>query len=85
MANGNLSAGISAVLRDAAIAGCGLALVPEREAQEALNNGQLVRVLPDLEPQRLGIYGLYQSREHQHAALRLFIDAILQQLTSVPE
>lgn len=85
MANGNLSAGISAVLRDAAIAGCGLALVPEREAQDALNNGQLVRVLPDLEPQRLGIYGLYQSREHQHAALRLFMDAIRQQLTSAPE
>ncbi|QOV65195.1 LysR family transcriptional regulator [Kosakonia pseudosacchari] len=85
MANGNLSAGISAVLRDAAIAGCGLALVPEREAQDALNNGQLVGVLPDLEPQRLGIYGLYQSREHQHAALRLFMDAIRQQLTSAPE
>lgn len=85
MANGNLSAGISSVLRDAAIAGCGLALVPEREAQEALKAGKLVRVLPDLEPQQLGIYGLYQSREHQHAALRLFIDAIRQQLNDATE
>ncbi|MGG7445489.1 LysR family transcriptional regulator [Kosakonia oryzendophytica] len=76
LANGNLSAGISSVLCDAAIAGCGLALVPEQEAREALARGTLVSVLPHLEPQRLGIYGLYQSREHQHAALTLFLAAV---------
>lgn len=76
LANGNLSAGISSVLCDAAVAGCGLALVPEQEAREALARGTLVSVLPHLEPQRLGIYGLYQSREHQHAALTLFLAAV---------
>lgn len=75
-ANGNLSAGISSVLCDAAIAGCGVALVPEPEARAALACGALVSVLPHLEPQRLGIYGLYQSRAHQHAALTLFLEAL---------
>ncbi|WP_312690993.1 LysR family transcriptional regulator [Kosakonia sp.] len=79
-ANGNLSAGISSVLCDAAIAGCGIALVPEKEAHTALDSGELVSVLADYVPQPLGIYGLYQSRSHQHVALTLFLQAIAQSL-----
>ncbi|HED1540632.1 TPA: LysR family transcriptional regulator [Kluyvera cryocrescens] len=78
---GNFSAGISSLLCDMAAAGVGLAMVPEIEARSALEKGQLVRVLPHLEPQPLGIYGLYQSRDHQHAALSLFLDALKQHLT----
>lgn len=78
--NGNFSAGISSLLCDMAMADVGLALVPEIEARVGLQSGQLVSVLPQLEPQPLGIYGLYQSRDHQHAALGLFLDAIKQHL-----
>ncbi|WP_337024248.1 MULTISPECIES: LysR family transcriptional regulator [unclassified Pantoea] len=80
--SGNFSAGISSVLCDAAIAGCGLAMVPEMEAQAGIANGQLQCVLPDFTPKTLGIYGLYMSRERQPAALRLFLDAVQQQLAS---
>lgn len=73
---GNFSAGISSLLCDMAEADVGLAMVPEIEARVALASGRLVRVLPQLEPEPLGIYGLYQSRDHQHAALGLFLDAI---------
>lgn len=78
--NGNFSAGISSLLCDMAAAGVGLAMVPAIEARSGLESGCLVRVLPQLEPQPLGIYGLYQSRDHQHAALSLFLDAIKQHL-----
>ncbi|MXP55056.1 LysR family transcriptional regulator [Pantoea sp. Seng] len=78
--SGNFSAGISSVLCDAAIAGCGLAMVPEMEARAGIANGQLQCVLPDFTPKTLGIYGLYMSRERQPAALRLFLDAVQQQL-----
>ncbi|MBS0881998.1 LysR family transcriptional regulator [Pantoea sp. JGM49] len=80
--SGNFSAGISSVLCDAAIAGCGLAMVPEMEARAGIANGQLQCVLPDFTPKTLGIYGLYMSRERQPAALRLFLDAVQQQLAS---
>ncbi len=78
---GNFSAGISSLLCDMAAADVGLAMVPEIEARAGLESGRLVRVLPRWEPQPLGIYGLYQSRDHQHAALGLFLDAIKQHLT----
>lgn len=80
--NGNFSAGISSLLCDMAMADVGLALVPEIEARMGLQSGQLVSVLPQLEPQPLSIYGLYQSRDHQHAALSLFLDAIKQHLAA---
>jgi len=80
--SGNFSAGISSVLCDAAIAGCGLAMVPEMEARAGIANGQLQCVLPDFTPKTLGIYGLYMSRERQPAALRLFLDSVQQQLAS---
>ena len=73
---GNLSAGISALLCESALAGMGIALVPEQEAREGLARGQLIRLLPQLKPRRLPIYGLYLSREHQPAGLRLLLDAL---------
>ncbi|EQC1556413.1 LysR family transcriptional regulator [Citrobacter amalonaticus] len=73
---GNLSAGISSLLCESALAGMGIALVPEKEAREGLAQGRLVRLLPTLQPQRLAVYGLYLSREHQPAGLRLFLEAI---------
>ncbi|MDF7647732.1 LysR family transcriptional regulator [Pantoea sp. Acro-805] len=79
--SGNFSAGISSVLCDAAIAGCGLAMVPEMEARVGITSGQLRCVLPDFAPKTLGIYGLYMSRERQPAALRLFLDAVQQKLS----
>lgn len=73
---GNLSAGISSLLCESALAGTGIALVPELEAREGLAQGKLVRLLPELQPKSLPIYGLYLSREHQPAGLRLLLDAL---------
>ncbi|EKY5001289.1 LysR family transcriptional regulator [Citrobacter amalonaticus] len=73
---GNLSAGISSLLCESALAGMGIALVPEKEARDGLAQGRLVRLLPTLQPRRLAVYGLYLSREHQPTGLRLFLEAI---------
>ena len=73
---GNLSAGISSLLCESALAGMGIALVPEQEAREGLAQGRLIRLLPQLQPKRLPIYGLYLSRDHQPAGLRLLLDAL---------
>jgi DNA-binding transcriptional LysR family regulator len=44
---GSLSANNSEALREAALAGAGVALLPDFSAQAALRRGQLVQVLPD--------------------------------------
>lgn len=74
--SGNLSASISSLLMDAAIHHCGIAMLPEWEAQPALDSGKLVPVLGDLTPKPIGIFGIYQSRDYQPAAQRLFLDAL---------
>ena len=79
---GNLSAGISSLLCESALAGMGIALVPEKEAREGLAQGRLVRLLPMLQPRRLAVYGLYLSREHQPVGLRLFLEAIQETMSN---
>ncbi|WP_320718242.1 LysR family transcriptional regulator [Enterobacter asburiae] len=74
--SGNLSASISSLLMDAAIKHSGIAMLPEREASAALEQGLLVPVLEALEPKPLAIHGIYQSREYQPAALRVFLDEL---------
>jgi hypothetical protein len=59
--SGNLSASISSLLMEAAVNHCGIAMLPEREAQTALERGELVPVLTTLRPKSLAIYGIYQS------------------------
>lgn len=80
---GNFSAGISSLLCDAAIADCGVAMVPEQEARSSLASGKLVQLLSDFQPQTLGIWGLYLSRGHQSAALRLFLDELQKSIAQV--
>lgn len=74
--SGNLSASISSLLMEAAINHCGIAMLPEREARDALQTGQLVRVLSAYTPKAIGIFGIYQSRDYQPAAQRVFLDAL---------
>ncbi|WP_253376951.1 LysR family transcriptional regulator [unidentified bacterial endosymbiont] len=74
--SGNLSASISSLLMDAAINHCGIAMLPAREAHEALSRGELVPVLHELTPKPIAIFGIYQSRDYQPAAQRVFLDAL---------
>ncbi len=78
--NGNLSAGISSVLLDGALAGCGITLIPLTEASNWLENGRLERVLPQLTPASMSIYGMYMSRKRLPPALHLFLDEVQQSL-----
>jgi len=47
---GNFAANNSEALREAALMGVGIALMPDFSAQSALRQGKLVRVLPDWKP-----------------------------------
>lgn len=71
---GRLSGNETAVLRQAALAGAGIAMLPTYFVGDELMRGTLVRVLPDHEPEPLGIHAVYLSRQHQPLPLKLLID-----------
>ena len=71
---GTLFSNETAVLREAALAGAGIVMLPTYYVVDALRRGALVRLLPDHEPEPLGIHAVYLSRRHQPQALRLLIE-----------
>src|SRR5690606_24904949 len=61
-------------LRRAAISGMGIAILPRLVADQDVAAGRLQRVLPEWEPEELGMYALYAARSHLRAAARALID-----------
>jgi DNA-binding transcriptional LysR family regulator len=61
---------------DAALAGFGLAYVPEDLAQPHLAKGRLKRVLEDWCPPWSGYHLYYPSRRQPSAAFALLVDAL---------
>ena len=59
---------------NAYIAGAGLILQPTFIINEALTSGKLVIVLPELEPEALGLYVVYAHRKLLPHKVRCFID-----------
>lgn len=72
--SGNFSTNEAAVIVRAALAGVGIALLPDFAAHAALAEGRLVRILPDTEAEPLGLFAVYLSRRHMPPALRALID-----------
>ncbi|MFG6468624.1 LysR family transcriptional regulator [Roseateles sp. BYS87W] len=70
----------AAVMRSAALAGAGLAILPSYLVADDLRAGRLRRVLPDCEPESHGVHGVYLSRQYQPLALRLLLDALAERL-----
>lgn len=68
----------TAVLRRAVLAGAGIGMLPTYYVGDDLRQGHLLRLLEDYEPQTLGIYAIYLSRQHQPLALRLLVDFLVQ-------
>ncbi|GAA4338071.1 LysR family transcriptional regulator [Variovorax defluvii] len=73
---GPFAANNSEALRDAALAGLGIALVPDFSAQAALQSGKLVHVLPDWRPVGAFAEQLYAIRPyatHVPRAVTVFV------------
>lgn len=63
---------------DAAVAGLGLAFVPEDTVQDAIADGRLVSVLQDWSPFFDGYHLYYPSRRQHTTAFSLLVDALRQ-------
>lgn len=57
--------------------GQGISLLPSFVVQKEIEDGRLVRLLEEYEPQSTGVYALYPHRKHLSAKVRLFIDALV--------
>ncbi|TWT02841.1 LysR family transcriptional regulator [Reyranella sp. CPCC 100927] len=71
-------------MRDAAIAGLGLALMPMFLAAAPLRDGRLIRVLPDETPPPYAIHAVYPPTRHVSAKVRAFVDHLIASFRSPP-
>lgn len=74
----------ASVMHRAVLAGAGVAILPSYLVAHDLQQGHLVRLLPDHEPESHGIHGVYLSRQYQPLALRLLLDALAERFTAEP-
>ena len=73
---GQLTYSSSIPMVDAAIAGLGIAYVPENLTKAAVASGQLVQVLDDWSPFFSGYHLSYPSRRQMSPALAIIVDAL---------
>lgn len=66
------------VLRDAAINGRGVAVLPVFIASDALRDGRLQTCLADYHPPELALYAIYPPTQHLAVKVRLFIDFLVE-------
>ena len=71
-----------AVMMTLARAGAGIARLPDFMASEAIASGDLVRILPGFQPDRVDVHALYTSRRTLPLKARVFIQALLAHLAN---
>lgn len=82
--DGSIAFNSIGMAKDAALAGFGLAYLPEDEVKVCLDAGQLVRVLKDWCPPFPGYHLYYPSRRQQTPAFALFVEALKHHLAALP-
>ncbi|MFQ2195088.1 LysR family transcriptional regulator [Aeromonas jandaei] len=82
--SGNLSANISNLLLEATLGGAGISLQPRYSVQPYLERGELVPLLTQWQPKRLGVYGVYATRKQMSPLLRSFLDFLLARMAADP-
>ena len=80
----SLCANNAEVLKDAALAGNGIALLPTFIAGADLQEGSLVAILPDYKPPALSLYAIYPPTRHVAMKVRLFIDFLVERFGARP-
>jgi len=71
---GRLRVNNGELVRDAALAGLGIAVLPTFIVGEALKRGELVTILDDYLSADGGVYAIYPQHRQSSTALRVFVD-----------
>jgi DNA-binding transcriptional LysR family regulator len=76
--SGNLITNSGDMLRTAGLQGVGICLAPGFLIHDDLEEGRLVRMLPEYRPVELSMNAVYPHRHHLSAKVRTFIDMLVQ-------
>ncbi|ENX05713.1 LysR family transcriptional regulator [Acinetobacter courvalinii] len=76
--------GLGALLA-ATKAGLGIALLPDHLVASELASGTLINLLPSYDYDGGGLYLVYPTRKHPPAALRVFLDFVIDVAETLPE
>ncbi len=68
-------------LRDATLAGMGIALLPSFLCHEQVRAGTLQQILPGWNPPEMAIFAVYPSRRYLSAKVRVFLEFLIDQLS----
>jgi DNA-binding transcriptional LysR family regulator len=71
-------------LRDAAVAGRGIILVPTFLVYREIERGDLVSVLTDYRPPQLNAYAIYPQTRHLSQRVRAFVDFLAKRFEGTP-
>jgi len=77
----SLAANSPQAVREMAIAGGGIAMTPDFIVEDAIENGQLIPVLPDYTTLEFGLFAIYPHRKYIAKKVRCFIDFALEKLS----
>jgi DNA-binding transcriptional LysR family regulator len=80
---GKFSATNSEVVRQAALSGHGIALLPEPQVLDDILGARLYRLLPDYPTERTKIFLVYPSRRHLPPRTRVVIDFLVERFSEV--
>ncbi|WP_375753828.1 LysR family transcriptional regulator [Vibrio sp. HN007] len=72
--NQSISANNGDLLMEIAKLGGGITVQPTFIASDEIRKGDLIRVLPDYQPEVTGLYLIYSNRKHMPSRTRAFID-----------
>ena len=82
--HGNFKANNGHSIREAMLAGAGVALTPDWLVHEELQSGNVVALLPEFAPAPLEVNAVYPSGRHVSAKLRTFVDFLQEQFAAIP-
>jgi DNA-binding transcriptional LysR family regulator len=71
-------------LRDAAVAGRGIIMVPSFMAYQEIERGDLIPVLTEYRPPQLNAYAIYPQTRHLSQRVRAFVDFLAQRFEGTP-
>ena len=79
--SGSLTANNGEVLKEAAVQGVGITLLPNFIAEDALEDGRLKEILPRYRPKPFGLYAVRPSRQFTPARVRVLTEYLKEQFS----
>jgi DNA-binding transcriptional LysR family regulator len=62
------------MIRDLTLQGLGISFLPDFFVDDDLQSGNLVQILAEFEPDKVGVYAVYPPRHQVSSSARVFVD-----------